>query len=357
MNAPPGQRRPAGIAQVDQLYGFDAIIDTRSPAEFALDHVPGAINCPALDNEQRAEIGTLYKQVSPFVARRRGAALVAINIGRHLLERFQDKGPDWRPLIYCWRGGKRSGAMTHVLRQIGWHACQLDGGYKSYRRFVVAELAELPRRFAYRVVTGATGSGKSRLLEALAAQGAQVLDLENLAAHKGSVLGELPDAPQPSQKMFESRLLAALRRLDAERPVYVEAESRKIGVLQVPEALLETMRAGPCLCIEATNEARVSFLIGDYDYFLSDPGRLKEKLEFLQGLQSAETLARWQALVDARNWPVLVGELLEKHYDPLYKRSQGRNYAHFPHAPRYATDDLSPAGLEKLARQVLATSA
>lgn len=346
-----------GVATVAQIGEFDEIIDVRSPAEYEEDHVPGAVSRPVLDNEERARVGTIYKQESPFAAKKIGAAIVARHIAEHLERSFLDRPRAWKPLIYCWRGGKRSGAMTHVLRQIGWHACQLDGGYKSYRRFVVAELAELPRRFAYRVVTGATGSGKSRLLEALAAQGAQVLDLENLAAHKGSVLGELPDAPQPSQKMFESRLLAALRRFDAERPVYVEAESRKIGVLQVPEALLETMRAGPCLCIEATNEARVSFLIGDYDYFLSDPGRLKEKLEFLQGLQSAETLARWQALVDARNWPVLVGELLEKHYDPLYKRSQGKNYAHFPHAPRYATDDLSPAGLERLARRILATSA
>lgn len=346
-----------GVATVAQIGEFDEIIDVRSPAEYEEDHVPGAVSRPVLDNEERARVGTIYKQESPFAAKKIGAAIVARHIAEHLERSFLDRPRAWKPLIYCWRGGKRSGAMTHVLRQIGWHACQLDGGYKSYRRFVVAELAELPRRFAYRVVTGATGSGKSRLLEALAAQGAQVLDLENLAAHKGSVLGELPDAPQPSQKMFESRLLAALRRFDAERPVYVEAESRKIGVLQVPEALLETLRAGPCLCIEATNEARVSFLIGDYDYFLSDPGRLKEKLEFLQGLQSAETLARWQALVDARNWPVLVGELLEKHYDPLYKRSQGKNYAHFPHAPRYATDDLSPAGLERLARRILATSA
>jgi tRNA 2-selenouridine synthase len=346
-----------GVATVAQIGEFDEIIDVRSPAEYEEDHVPGAVSRPVLDNEERARVGTIYKQESPFAAKKIGAAIVARHIAEHLERSFLDRPRAWKPLIYCWRGGKRSGAMTHVLRQIGWHACQLDGGYKSYRRFVVAELAELPRRFAYRVVTGATGSGKSRLLEALAAQGAQVLDLENLAAHKGSVLGELPDAPQPSQKMFESRLLAALRRFDAERPVYVEAESRKIGVLQVPEALLETMRAGPCLCIEATNEARVSFLIGDYDYFLSDPGRLKEKLEFLQGLQSAETLARWQALVDARNWPVLVGELLEKHYDPLYKRSQGKNYAHFPHAPHYATDDLSPAGLERLARRILATSA
>jgi tRNA 2-selenouridine synthase len=246
--------------------------------------------------------------------------------------------------------------MTHVLRQIGWHACALEGGYKSYRRHVVAELAELPRRFSFRVVTGATGSGKSRLLEALAAQGAQVLDLEALAAHKGSVLGGLPDAAQPSQKMFESRLLAVLQGLTLSQPVFVEAESRRIGALQVPDALLETMRAGPCLRIEASDAARVRFLIGDYDYFLADPASLKEKLDCLRELQSGETLSRWNALIDARDWPALVAELLAQHYDPLYKRSQGKNYTHFADAPRFSTDDLSPAGLEKLAREILTSA-
>ena len=247
--------------------------------------------------------------------------------------------------------------MGHVLRQIGWPACTLEGGYKSWRRHVVAELAELPRRFSLRVVTGATGSGKSRLLEALTAQGAQVLDLEALAAHKGSVLGGLPGEAQPSQRMFESRLLAVLRRLTFAEPVYVEAESRKIGRLQVPDALLETMRASPCLVIEASDAARVAFLIGDYDYFLADPAGLKDKLACLRELQSDDTLSRWNAFIDARDWPALVAELLAQHYDPLYKRSQGKNYVRFSDAPRFATDDLSPAGLQRLAGKILATSA
>ncbi len=349
--------KSTGIANVTQAGEFDEIIDVRSPAEFADDHMPGAVNCPVLSNEERARVGTLYKQDSPFAAKKLGAALVARNIAEHIETRFLDKPREWKPLVYCWRGGKRSGAMAHVLRQIGWHACTLEGGYKSYRRHVVAELTELPQRFSYRVVTGATGSGKSRLLEALAAQGAQVLDLEALAAHKGSVLGGLPDEAQPSQKMFESHLLAVLQRLTFDRPVYIEAESRKIGALQVPDVLLETMRASPCLRIEATDAARVAFLIGDYDYFLADPASLKEKLDCLRELQSSETLTRWNAQIDASDWPALVGELLELHYDPLYRRSQGRNYANFAGAPRFETGDLSPAGLEKLAREIRATSA
>ena len=346
-----------GVANVTQAGEFDEIIDVRSPAEFAEDHMPGAVNCPVLSDEERARVGTLYKQASPFAAKKLGAALVARHIAGHIEARILDKPREWKPLIYCWRGGKRSGAMTHVLRQIGWHACALEGGYKSYRRHVVEQLGELPRRFSFRVVTGATGSGKSRLLEALAAQGAQVLDLEALAAHKGSVLGGLPDAAQPSQKLFESRLLAVLQGLTFTEPVYVEAESRKIGQLQVPDALLETLRAGPCLRIEATLPARVAFLIGDYGYFLADPASLKEKLACLRELQSHETLAHWNALIDARDWPGLVAELLERHYDPLYRRSQGKNYAHFAAAPRFSTDDLSPAGLKKLAAEILATSA
>ncbi len=348
--------KSTGVANVTQAGEFDEIIDVRSPAEFAEDHMPGAVNCPVLSNEERARVGTIYKQESPFAAKKLGAALVARHIAEHIEARFLDRPRDWKPLIYCWRGGKRSGAMTHVLRQIGWHACALEGGYKSWRRHVVAELAELPRRFSFRVVTGATGSGKSRLLEALAAEGAQVLDLEALAAHKGSVLGGLPDEPQPSQRMFESRLLAVLQGLTFTVPVYVEAESRRIGALQVPDALLETMRASPCLRIEATDAARVRFLIGDYDYFLADPASLKEKLDCLRELQSGETLAHWNALIDARDWPALVAELLGKHYDPLYRRSQGKNYVHFAEAPRYDTDDLSPAGLEKLARKILTSA-
>ena len=349
--------KSTGVANVTQAGEFDEIIDVRSPAEFAEDHIPGAVNCPVLSDEERARVGTLYKQESPFAAKKLGAALVARHIAEHIEGRFLDRPREWKPLIYCWRGGKRSGAMSHVLRQIGGHACALEGGYKSWRRHVVAELAELPRRFSFRVVTGATGSGKSRLLETLAAQGAQVLDLEALAAHKGSVLGGLPDEAQPSQKMFESRLLAVLRGLTFSRPVFVEAESRRIGRLQVPDALLETMRASPCLRIEASDAARVAFLIGDYDYFLADPAALREKLGCLRELQSGETLARWNALIDARDWPALVAELLAQHYDPLYKRSQGKNYVCFPEAPCFATDDLSPAGLKELASRILATSA
>lgn len=350
-------RQSQGVANVAQLAEFDEVIDVRSPAEFAEDRLPRAINCAVLDDEQRARVGTLYKQTSPFAAKKIGAVLVARNIAAHIETRFLDKPRDWRPLVYCWRGGQRSGAFSYILRQIGWDAQRLEGGYKAWRRHVVDQLAILPPRFHYRVVGGATGSGKSRLLEALALEGAQVLHLEELAAHKGSVLGSLPGAPQPSQKMFESRLMLALAAFNPERPVFVEAESRRIGSLQLPDLLLATIRAAPGMHIEATTAARVDFLLNDYDYFLADPHWLVEKLRHLRGLQSLETLARWENLVTAKEFRALVGELLELHYDPLYQRSQARNYAGFETALRLPTADLAPSAIRQLAREVLALKA
>ncbi|MDP2792701.1 MAG: tRNA 2-selenouridine(34) synthase MnmH [Sulfurisoma sp.] len=343
-----------GVATLAQLAEFDEIIDARSPAEYVDDHLPRAIGCAVLSNEERARVGTIYKQVSPFAAKKVGAALVAKNIARHIEERFLDKPREWKPLVYCWRGGKRSGAFTHILREIGWDAHRLDGGYKAWRRHMVEQLATLPASFNYRVISGATGSAKSRVLEALGDAGAQILHLEQLAAHKGSVLGNLPDAPQPAQRMFETNLFSALTALDPARPVHVEAESRRIGVLHLPDALIAAIRAAPCIRIEATTSARVDFLLRDYDYFLANPSWLAEKIQHLKGLQSEETVARWQALIEAGDFPTLVGELLEKHYDPLYRRSQSKNYADYAAAANHAAADLSEASIRRLAEAILA---
>lgn len=337
---------------VDDLDAYDEIIDVRSPAEFAEDHIPGAINCPVLDNEQRIQVGTIYKQVSPFEAKKIGAALISENIARHLRERFLDRPKNWKPLIYCWRGGNRSGSMTTVFRAIGWAAGQLDGGYKHYRSHVVLALEALPLNFQFKVVCGATGSAKTRVLQAIEELGEQVLDLESLASHKGSVLGILPDEPQPAQKWFETLLLERLKTFDPSRPVYVEAESRKIGNLHLPEALIASIRRGECLEIKASLPARIDFLLVDYDYFLSRKPLLLKRLDNLRTLQSKETLLRWQDLVNHDQWPVLVQELLELHYDPLYQRSQDRNFTGLQHSADFSTDDLSPAGIKALARQM-----
>ena len=351
------EKLPKGIATVQQLAEFDAVIDARAPGEFAEDRLPGAISMPVLDDEERARVGTLYKQVSVFEAKKLGAALVSKNIARHIEQHLLGKPKNWRPLVYCWRGGQRSGAFTHILREIGWDAHRIQGGYKAWRQHVIEQLALLPPQVKFRVVIGATGSGKSRLLEALAARGGQILHLEELAAHKGSVLGNLPGQPQPAQKGFETQLLAALSALDPTRPVFVEAESRKIGRLQVPDALLDAIRGAPGLRIDASLPARVDFLLHDYDYAIADPAWLVERLGHLKGLQSNETLERWRTLIATRDFPALVEELLTLHYDPLYERSQASNYNSFAAARRYATDRLDAAALDRLAAEILSTSA
>jgi len=336
--------------QATILTSFDDLIDARSPSEYAEDHLPGAISLPVLDDEERARVGTIHKQDSPFAARRLGAALVSRNIARHLESALAGKPRAWRPLVYCWRGGKRSGALAHVLREVGWAACTLEGGYRAYRRWVVGELATLPARFELQVVHGATGSGKSRLLRALARAGAQVLDLEALAAHRGSVLGELPGEPQPSQKGFESRVYAALAALDPARPVYVEGESRKIGQLQVPEALIAAMRASACVRLEAAPEARIALLLDEYRHFFGDPAALNSQLDCLVPLHGRERVAAWQALAAHGAWAELVGRLLEEHYDPAYRRSALKNFTRLPqarvlHVP--APDEETFAGLAR----------
>ncbi|MCL6262209.1 tRNA 2-selenouridine(34) synthase MnmH [Craterilacuibacter sp. RT1T] len=331
--------KPATVAQLGQFY---EVIDVRSPAEFAEDHIPGAINCPVLDDAQRHEVGTLYKQVSPFEARKVGAALVSRNIALALEEQFADKPRNWRPLIYCWRGGQRSGAMATVFAQVGWPVYQLQGGYKAYRHEVLAQLENLPATLDLRVVCGPTGSGKSRLLDALSHAGHQVLDLEGLANHRGSVLGKLPGSPQPSQKSFDSQLLATMRKLDLARPVFIESESKKVGQVTLPLALFEHMHQSPCLLVDVPLAERVRFLLEDYDFYVSDPESLIKQLGFLKAVHSKEQLAHWSALIRSGEFGLLVGELLTLHYDPLYLRSMDRHYTHLAQAQKIALPSLAP---------------
>jgi len=340
--------------QASVLTAYDAIIDARSPAEYAEDHLPGAVSLPVLDDEERARVGTLYKQASTFAARRLGAALVAKNIARHLETALAERPKGWRPLVYCWRGGQRSGAFRHILREVGWDAHSLDSGYKAYRRFVVEELAALPAAFSFRVVHGATGSGKSRLLRALAQAGAQVLDLEALAAHRGSVLGNLPNQPQPAQKMFDSRLRAALAALDPGRAVYVEGESKKIGQLQVPDRLIECMRAAPCLLLEASTATRVALLMDEYRHFFGDPAALGTQLDCLVPLHGRARIAEWKALAARGAWEELVERLLGEHYDPAYRRSAQRNFAQLPQAAVLKVADAGKQAFAHLARELAA---
>ncbi|BCK87865.1 tRNA 2-selenouridine synthase [Sideroxyarcus emersonii] len=333
------------VVTVSQLSDYNEIVDVRSPAEYAEDHIPGAISAPVLDDEQRARVGTLYSQESPFAAKKLGAALIARNIAHHLDNLFSGKPKQWKPLVYCWRGGQRSGAMAHVLAQVGWSVGRLDGGYKSYRRQVLADLDSLPGKLHFRVVCGPTGSGKSRLLRVLQAQGAQVLDLEALAQHRGSLLGNLPNEPQPAQKMFESRIWDMLRRFDQNQPVFVEAESKKIGLLGMPEQLLQKMRSSECLLIEAPVAARVQLLMEDYAHFLNDPALLVKRLTPLLPLHGRQVLDHWQQLAEQGEWPSLVEKLLLQHYDPAYQRSTAHNFVQLDAARIVHLDRLDDASL------------
>lgn len=343
----------AHAVTVAQLDGFDEVIDVRSPAEFDEDHIPGAVNYPVLNNEQRERIGKLYKD-NRFEARRLGAALVAGNLARHL--RSFAYGPGWRPLVYCWRGGKRSASMMQVLREIGWNASRLEGGYKAYRRAVNAQLESLPACFRFCVICGLTGSGKSRLLAAIGDAGGQVLDLERMAKHKGSVLGDIPHEPQPSQKMFESAIWAQLRALKPENPLFVEAESKRIGALNLPLALMECIWNGECVRLETPLAARLEFLRSEYQHFFDDPELLKAQLASLAPRHGKEAVARWREMARVTQWQALVTELLEQHYDPAYRKSTVKNYARYSSALRLPLPDVRESPLHHLATQLLANA-
>ncbi|MCC6852092.1 MAG: tRNA 2-selenouridine(34) synthase MnmH [Rubrivivax sp.] len=345
--------RIAAAEAIARLDSFERIIDARSESEFADDHLPGAVNWPVLTDAERARIGTAYKQVSPFDARKQGAVLVARNIASHIERELHEQGRAWRPLVYCWRGGQRSGALATVLDAIGFRVQVLEGGYRAFRRAVRDELETLPLRLALRVLAGRTGSGKSRLLAALVFAGAQVLDLEALAAHRGSVLGALPGRLQPTQKAFETALWHALRGFDPARPVWVESESRTIGRLRVPEALLARMRAAPCSVVDMAPAARVALLLEDYGHFVRDSESFCERLAALRELRGAAAVARWQALARAGGHAAVVRELLEQHYDPIYLQSMARNFAGFGAAARVPLTDGSAAALRAAARALM----
>jgi tRNA 2-selenouridine synthase len=337
---------------IQRLDSFDTLIDARSESEYAEDRVPGAVNWPSLNDEERRLVGTEYTQISPFVARKRGAALVARNVARHIEREVMDKPKDWQPLVYCWRGGQRSNSLALVLNQIGFRVHLLEGGYREYRRAVIADLAQLPQRFSYRVICGKTGSGKSRLLAALAQQGAQVLDLETLANHRGSVLGLVPGSPQPGQKEFESRVWDALRHFDPSRHVWVESESKKVGELRVPEALIECMRAAPCVRIELALDERVKLLMEDYDFFVKDVPAFCERLNALRALRGNEVVNGWQEAAQAGRIAEVVRDLLVKHYDPVYLQSMQRNFAGFGTAPTVSPPDGSHDTWKAVATQL-----
>lgn len=304
---------------------FDEVIDVRAPCEFAEDRIPGAVNLPVLNDEQRSEVGTLFREQGPFPARKIGAAHVSENIARHLRNHFADKPKGYRPFLYCWRGGQRSASLALVLAQVGWRVTVLSGGYRTYRAHVLRELDAVPPRLTFRVLTGATGSGKTRLLRALAARGAQVLDLEALANHRGSVLGTV--GPQPAQKWFDSQLLDAIARFDPARPVWVEGESNRIGDVYLPRALWDRLQAAEVWELRVPLADRVQHLLSEYEALRADPEALKAKLLPFARRHGPRQIDAWCAAIDAGDWEPFVASLLEVHYDPAYTASAKRTYA------------------------------
>jgi len=330
----------------------DTLIDVRSPAEFADDHLPGAVNWPVLDDAERAQVGTIYTQVSTFEARKVGAALVSRRIAQALEHHVASMPREWRPVVYCWRGGQRSGSLGLVLGQIGFRTRQLSGGYKAFRAQVREDLTTLPGRFQWRVLAGRTGSGKTRLLGALAAAGGQTLDLEALAAHRGSVLGGLPAQAQPSQKHFETLLWQHLRALDPALPVFVESESRRIGVRQLPDAMLAALqRPARTILVELPLAERSRLLLAEYAFFTDEVEQLCERLQALVELRGKVMVARWQSLARARDWTTLLPELMQRHYDPLYDKAMQRQRDPPPTA--LPLRDADPQALADAAQHLL----
>ena len=336
-----------------QLDSFDTVIDARSEAEFALDHLPGAVNWPTLNDEERQAIGTMYVQVNAFEAKKRGAALAARNISRHIERDVVAKPRDWKPLAYCWRGGKRSGSLSLVLDQIGFRVTLVEGGYKAFRAAMLLDITQRVSQLDFQVVCGTTGSGKTRLLQSLAAAGAQVLDLEALAQHRSSVLGAIPGQSQPTQKRFDTLIWDTLRRFDPQCPVFVESESKKVGNVAVPACLVERMRASPCWDLTLPMDERVALLLEEYDFFVKDSAHFCERLDVLSEFRGKVVVQGWKDQVAMGDWKPVVQELLVQHYDPVYLQSMQRNFSQYPQAQSIAPADRSLASMDRLARQMV----
>jgi tRNA 2-selenouridine synthase len=330
---------------------YALVIDARSQREYTEDHVPRAVNLPVVDNEEYAEVGTTHR-TDKHRAYLIGVSYALKNISHAIDDLVAGQPKDARMLVYCFRGGKRSKLWFDALSTIGYRVDRLPGGWKAYRAWVRDQLKEFPRRFRYNVLCGPTGCGKTRLLLALATIGAQVLDLEALARHRGSLIGDIPDMEQPTQKWFESELIDALRRFDPEKPVWVESESNKIGAIQLPAALREGMRDARLFAVSAPMNERVQLWREDYGHFERDPDSLIERLRRLRPLVGGEEFTHWESLAKERHIPELFRRLMEAHYDPAYGHSIRKNYPLIEDATKVGLRRLDGDSLLEAARQL-----
>ena len=333
------------------FHEFDEVIDVRTPLEYEEDHLPGARNLPVLTNEERVEVGTLYRQ-NPFKARKLGARYVSESISKHLAGPLSEFQSGWSPLVYCWRGGQRSAAFATVLRSVGWRARTLEGGYKAYRRFVMDELGRQLSGPAlqFRIISGLTGVGKTRLLDALRTNGMQVIDLEAMANHRGSLLGAT--GAQPTQRRFESRLHEALNSLNLSQPVFAEAESNRIGSVYLPPALWQKFASSRVIEITMPVHERVKLLLEDYRHFLDDPKTLSDLLEPLSRLRGHARVREWQTFITQGDWPEFVASVLENHYDLCYRRPGSSESNYQAPAEQLSLLDCSPESYLEVASQL-----
>ena len=304
---------------------FDTIIDVRSPSEFEEDHIVGSINCPVLSDLEREKVGTIYKNESTFKAKIIGSSLTARNIAEHIEERFLEYKGSWQPLVYCWRGGQRSKAFAIILSEVGWRTHQLVGGYKEYRNHVLKFMDTIGSQLKIILISGKTGSAKTKILQSIEKQGGQILDLEGLANHKGSLLGKIPNLKQPSQKFFESKLFYQLKQLNLKKEIFVEAESSKIGNIHIPKTIWAKMIVSPRIEIKADIHLRSNFLVKDYEYMCKNPELINPIIFGLKKRLSKQLVDSWKELINQKKWQELTTSFLENHYDPSYSSNTIKN--------------------------------
>ncbi|MBB4078113.1 tRNA 2-selenouridine synthase [Lewinella aquimaris] len=323
--------------------GHAVLLDVRSPGEYAHGHLPGAVNLPLFDNDERAEVGTLYKQHSPDEALLRGLEIVGGKM-RNLVESARRHAPGGRVVVQCWRGGQRSASVAWLLEQANFQVAQLTGGYKASRAYVHEWLKQDLHQL--RVISGPTGTGKTAILHALQEMGADIVDLEGLARHKGSSFGALGEDPQPTSETFENNLFAALRAIPPGRLVWLEDESRMIGTVCQPDAFYDRLIAAPSVVIVQPREWRVANLVDDYAPYPKEElaaafSRLRKKLGG-QHLQVAlDALDRGDFAAACR--------IALVYYDKAYA-----HYGEKKGATNLQRLEAEHPGAESIARQLLA---
>ena len=293
------------------LSQYDLIIDARSPREYSESHIPNAVNFYALSDEEHHLVGTTYKQISAFNARVQGAAFVCQNAARHIQELYPAYNPGSKIAIYCARGGMRSGSLGMIFSSIGYPIQRVDGGYKSYRSFVVNALENLPQ-IPFLTLSGHTGCGKSDLLQDLD----NVIDLEKMANHYGSVFGDV-NGVQPLQKEFQNRLIHSVSKLDLNRGVFVEAESKRIGKIMLPNGLHAQMEKGLKIEITAPLEQRVQRIMRMYD--VMSGSFFKERMEKISPYISRDDRVDALSAFEQGNLEKVSEILLVRYYDHVYK--------------------------------------